>query len=275
MISALSSGPPADSWVYRSSTSAGRPHLTEPSSSKYAGQSRNVIWPSNPVAAHPRRREAAPSAPASPPGPAERIAASRDPDDAVGRVRTLALAPMTTARGREILSGNHQHRQGPRQPPWHVLLLHTRPGSPVHPTDAGRRNGTTPEQLGMLIRRHRADDSVTEAIVRILRADLVVVDDIGLLPVGPDAAEGLYRLADAAYEKRSVACPRRAGRCMCCPGPASVRSPAPGAGWCRGGCTAATGGSWLIPPAAARKCWLTCRPPVLLRQSRVRQGDFR
>src|SRR5690242_14855772 len=100
MISALSSGPPADSWVYRSSTSAGRPHLTEPSSSKYAGQSRNVIWPSNPVAAHPRRREAAPSAPASPPGPAERIAASRNPDDAGGRVRTLALAPMTTARAR-------------------------------------------------------------------------------------------------------------------------------------------------------------------------------
>jgi hypothetical protein len=28
---------------------------------------------------------------------------------------------------------------------------------------------------------------------------------IGLLPVGPDAAEGLYRLVDAAYEKRSVA----------------------------------------------------------------------
>ena len=63
----------------------------------------------------------------------------------------------------------------------------------------------TLEQLGVLIRRHRADDSVTKAIGRILRADLVVVDDIGLLPVAPDAAEGLYRLADAAYEKRSVA----------------------------------------------------------------------
>jgi len=63
----------------------------------------------------------------------------------------------------------------------------------------------TLEQLGVLIRRHRADDSVTKAISRILRADLVVVDDIGLLPVGRDAAEGLYRLADAAYEKRSVA----------------------------------------------------------------------
>jgi DNA replication protein DnaC len=63
----------------------------------------------------------------------------------------------------------------------------------------------TLENLGVLVRRHRADDSVTKAISRILRADLVVVDDIGLLPVGPDAAEGLYRLVDAAYERRSVA----------------------------------------------------------------------
>ena len=32
-----------------------------------------------------------------------------------------------------------------------------------------------------------------------------LVDDIGLLPVSVDAAEGLYRRVDAAYEKRSVA----------------------------------------------------------------------
>ena len=61
------------------------------------------------------------------------------------------------------------------------------------------------EQLGALVRRHRADDTVTKAIGRILRADLVAVDDIGLLAVGADAAEGLYRLVDAAYEKRSIA----------------------------------------------------------------------
>ncbi len=61
------------------------------------------------------------------------------------------------------------------------------------------------EALGVLVRRHRADDSVTRALARILRADLVVVDDIGLLAVTPDAAEGLYRLVDAAYEKRSIA----------------------------------------------------------------------
>jgi DNA replication protein DnaC len=63
----------------------------------------------------------------------------------------------------------------------------------------------TLEDLGVLLRRHRADDTVTKAIARVLRADLVVVDDIGLLPVSQDAAEGLYRLVDAAYEKRSVA----------------------------------------------------------------------
>jgi DNA replication protein DnaC len=61
------------------------------------------------------------------------------------------------------------------------------------------------ESLGVLVRRHKADDTVNRAIARILRAELVIVDDIGLLPVGPDAAEGLYRLVDAAYERRSVA----------------------------------------------------------------------
>jgi DNA replication protein DnaC len=61
------------------------------------------------------------------------------------------------------------------------------------------------EALGALVRRHRADDSVAKAVARILRAELIVVDDIGLLPVSPDAAEGLYRLVDAAYERRSMA----------------------------------------------------------------------
>ncbi len=61
------------------------------------------------------------------------------------------------------------------------------------------------ESLGILVRRHRGDDTVTKAIARILRAQIVMVDDIGLLPVGPDAAEGLYRLVDAAYERTSVA----------------------------------------------------------------------
>ena len=61
------------------------------------------------------------------------------------------------------------------------------------------------EHLGGLVAAHRADDTVTKAVARILRAELVVIDDIGLLPVSHDAAEGLYRIVDAAYEKRSIA----------------------------------------------------------------------
>jgi DNA replication protein DnaC len=61
------------------------------------------------------------------------------------------------------------------------------------------------EELGVLVRRHRIDDTITKAFTPILRSDLVIVDDIGLLPIAADAAEGLYRLIDAAYERRSIA----------------------------------------------------------------------
>jgi DNA replication protein DnaC len=63
----------------------------------------------------------------------------------------------------------------------------------------------TIEDLGVMVRRHRPDDSVTRAMSRLIRTDLIIVDDIGLLPVSPDAAEGFYRLVDAAYERRSLA----------------------------------------------------------------------
>lgn len=63
----------------------------------------------------------------------------------------------------------------------------------------------TIEDLGSPVRRHRSDDSIARALAAIIRSDLIMVDDIGLLPVSPDAAEGFYRLVDAAYERRSVA----------------------------------------------------------------------
>jgi DNA replication protein DnaC len=63
----------------------------------------------------------------------------------------------------------------------------------------------TLESLAALLRRHRADDTTSRAIGRLIRADLIVIDDIGMLPVAPDAAEALFRIVDAAYEKRSIA----------------------------------------------------------------------
>jgi DNA replication protein DnaC len=63
----------------------------------------------------------------------------------------------------------------------------------------------TLETLAVLVRRHRADDSINKAIGKLIRADLILVDDVGLLPVSTDAAEALSRVIDAAYEKRSIA----------------------------------------------------------------------
>ena len=72
--------------------------------------------------------------------------------------------------------------------------------------DRGRKVAWhTLESLAALVRRHRADDSVAKAIDRLIRADLAIVDDVGMLPVAADAAEALFRVVDAAYERRSLA----------------------------------------------------------------------
>ena len=55
----------------------------------------------------------------------------------------------------------------------------------------------TIEDLGALVRKHRPDDSMAKATDRIIRTDLIIVDNIGLLPVSAEAAEGFYRLVDA------------------------------------------------------------------------------
>ncbi len=72
--------------------------------------------------------------------------------------------------------------------------------------DAGMRaSWFTLESLTEAFARAKADASITKVVARICRAELIVVDDIGRLPAGQDAAEAFYRLVDAAYERRSVA----------------------------------------------------------------------
>jgi DNA replication protein DnaC len=63
----------------------------------------------------------------------------------------------------------------------------------------------TLETLVTAIGRAKADGSVARTVARICRADLIVVDDIGMLPAGQDAAEAFYRIVDTAYERRSIA----------------------------------------------------------------------
>jgi DNA replication protein DnaC len=62
----------------------------------------------------------------------------------------------------------------------------------------------TLEALTATIARSRIDASTGKVVERIVRSELIVVDDIGLLPAGADEAEALYRLVDAAYERRSL-----------------------------------------------------------------------
>ena len=57
----------------------------------------------------------------------------------------------------------------------------------------------------MLLRRHRADDTVTKAITRVLAPTSSWSMTSGCCRWRPTPPKGLYRLVDAAYEKRSIA----------------------------------------------------------------------
>lgn len=63
----------------------------------------------------------------------------------------------------------------------------------------------TLESLTATVGRAKVDASIQRVVALICRADLIVIDDIGQLPAGQDAAEAFYRVIDAAYEKRSLA----------------------------------------------------------------------
>jgi len=72
--------------------------------------------------------------------------------------------------------------------------------------DAGMRvSWFSLESLTATLSRAKVDASVAKVVARICRAELIVVDDIGMLPAGQEAAEAFYRVVDAAYERRSVA----------------------------------------------------------------------
>ncbi len=75
-----------------------------------------------------------------------------------------------------------------------------------HAIDHDHRIGWfTLETLATTINAAKADATIAKTITQICRNDLIVVDDVGLLPVSGDAAEAFYRLVDAAYERRSIA----------------------------------------------------------------------
>jgi DNA replication protein DnaC len=52
--------------------------------------------------------------------------------------------------------------------------------------------------------RALADNSVGKVITQILKADLILIDEIGFAPMDPTGAELFFRLVAAAYERRSL-----------------------------------------------------------------------
>lgn len=101
----------------------------------------------------------------------------------IGRAENLCVCgPSGTGKSHFVEALGHLAIDQGKQVAWHTL-----------------------ETLAALVRRHRADDTVSKAINRLVRADLIVIDDVGMLPVSSEAAEALFRIVDAAYERRSLA----------------------------------------------------------------------
>jgi hypothetical protein len=100
------------------------------------------------------------------------------------------------------------------------------------------------DDLGALVRRHRADDTVAKAMDRLCRVDLVIVDDIGSSPSDPtppkaSTASSTPPTNDAASPSAPTSTP--AASTSSCPRP----SPPPPS---TGSCTTPTSAS---PPATA------------------------
>lgn len=62
----------------------------------------------------------------------------------------------------------------------------------------------SPEALCDYIKVAKATDTLALALLRLMRLDLVVIDDLGILPVDSVDSEALYRVVNACYEKTSM-----------------------------------------------------------------------
>ena len=101
----------------------------------------------------------------------------------IGRAETLSISgPSGTGKSHFV------------EAPGHVAI------------DAGLRvSWFTLETLTPTINRSKVDASTAKVVQRICGAELIVIDDIGMLPTGQAEAEALYRIADVAYERRNPA----------------------------------------------------------------------
>lgn len=71
-------------------------------------------------------------------------------------------------------------------------------------TTGGKAQWLTLAQLEELVAAYRVDNRVDKKIHTLTNCDIIVIDDIGLLPVSDQAAEALDRVVEACYERTSI-----------------------------------------------------------------------
>lgn len=116
-------------------------------------------------------------------------------------------------RSREDCTGAAQARGGPgsplsRQAPIWLLPTIRLTSTTARGPPAGSCCAVswfTLESRTAAIGRATVDGSVARTIAKITRAELIVIDDIGMLPAGQAAGEAFHRVVDAAYGRRSIA----------------------------------------------------------------------
>jgi DNA replication protein DnaC len=62
----------------------------------------------------------------------------------------------------------------------------------------------TPETLCRYMDIAKATDTLAKMMLKLMRMDLIVIDDLGILPMDSMESESLYRAVDACYEKTSM-----------------------------------------------------------------------
>ena len=60
------------------------------------------------------------------------------------------------------------------------------------------------ESLARTIATAKATDTLGPILAKFQRLDLVVIDDLGILPIGENDSEALYRVVEACYETTSL-----------------------------------------------------------------------
>ena len=72
-------------------------------------------------------------------------------------------------------------------------------------TQGGKAKWMTMTNISEMVTSYQIDNTLSKQVKRLVNTDLLIIDDIGLLPVTDAGAQGLYRIIEAAYEKTSIA----------------------------------------------------------------------